>query len=269
MAISKITNDGIGDIDELTVDTNTLVVDSTNNRVGIGTNSPDTPLHVHGGSIGSGTGEVAIKMSLVANTISAHNEIRSGNIAGTSPYMSFAVREESSPYATVERMRINGSGSIITRPAGTSQYMSTVYERSFGTQSTGSYVDIARIDARFPYEVTFINVGGNTAPRSWCIHISKDWTNPGTISVDIQSRLNSGQVIFDAVRMRGWQGGSLGSGPVVLQARTDTLYSSGSTYYFTVRPLSIGDIFMDDLATLNADTASNGVTNTVSLNQEK
>jgi hypothetical protein len=40
MAISKITNDGIGDIDELTVDTNTLVVDSTNNRVGIGTTSP-------------------------------------------------------------------------------------------------------------------------------------------------------------------------------------------------------------------------------------
>ena len=46
MAISKITNDGIGDIDELTVDTNTLVVDSANNRVGIGNSSPDTNLEI-------------------------------------------------------------------------------------------------------------------------------------------------------------------------------------------------------------------------------
>jgi len=39
-----ITSDG------LTVDTTTLVVDETNNRVGIGTSSPSTPLHISGSS---------------------------------------------------------------------------------------------------------------------------------------------------------------------------------------------------------------------------
>lgn len=37
----------------LTVDTNTLYVDSTNNRVGVGTASPTQPLHVEGGAIRS------------------------------------------------------------------------------------------------------------------------------------------------------------------------------------------------------------------------
>ena len=37
----------------LTVDTDTLAVDSTNNRVGIGTTSPSAPLHVQKGSAGS------------------------------------------------------------------------------------------------------------------------------------------------------------------------------------------------------------------------
>jgi hypothetical protein len=46
MALSKITNSGIGAIDTLSVDTDTLVVDSTNNRVGIGTASPANSLHV-------------------------------------------------------------------------------------------------------------------------------------------------------------------------------------------------------------------------------
>ena len=35
---------------DLTVDTNTLFVDSTNNRVGVGTVSPAVPLHVKVGT---------------------------------------------------------------------------------------------------------------------------------------------------------------------------------------------------------------------------
>lgn len=46
MALSKITNSGIGAIDTLAVDTDTLVVDSTNNRVGINNASPTTALEV-------------------------------------------------------------------------------------------------------------------------------------------------------------------------------------------------------------------------------
>ena len=46
MALSKITNSGIGAIDTLAVDTDTLYVDSTNNNVGIGTTSPSADLNV-------------------------------------------------------------------------------------------------------------------------------------------------------------------------------------------------------------------------------
>jgi hypothetical protein len=45
---------------DLTVDTDTLYVDSTNNRVGIGTNSPASVLHVEGATTGTGTEPDAI-----------------------------------------------------------------------------------------------------------------------------------------------------------------------------------------------------------------
>ena len=45
MAISKITSDAI-DATGFNLDSNTLTVDATNNRVGIGTSSPSAPLHV-------------------------------------------------------------------------------------------------------------------------------------------------------------------------------------------------------------------------------
>ena len=46
MALTKITGEGVGDVDSLTVDTNTLVVDAANNRVGIGTASPSVDLEI-------------------------------------------------------------------------------------------------------------------------------------------------------------------------------------------------------------------------------
>ena len=54
----KALNQGVATTDSpsfagLTVDTTTLAVDSTNNRVGIGTTSPSAPLHVQKGSAGS------------------------------------------------------------------------------------------------------------------------------------------------------------------------------------------------------------------------
>ena len=47
-------NSDVAVVGDLTVDTNTLFVDSTNNRVGIGTSSPSGPLQVAGGRIKSG-----------------------------------------------------------------------------------------------------------------------------------------------------------------------------------------------------------------------
>ena len=50
MALTKITGEGVGAVDNLTVDTNTLHVDAANNRVGVGTASPSEPFHIVGAS---------------------------------------------------------------------------------------------------------------------------------------------------------------------------------------------------------------------------
>ena len=50
MALTKITGEGVGAIDSLAVDTNTLKVDSANNRVGIGTSSPVSQMTLGGTS---------------------------------------------------------------------------------------------------------------------------------------------------------------------------------------------------------------------------
>jgi len=47
MALTKITGEGVGAVDSLTVDTNTLLVDAANNRVGIG-KTPAYTLDIHG-----------------------------------------------------------------------------------------------------------------------------------------------------------------------------------------------------------------------------
>lgn len=54
----------------LTVDTNTLHVDATNNRVGIGTTSPDNTFHVHKGSAGTVTGASSTNVLVLENSTS-------------------------------------------------------------------------------------------------------------------------------------------------------------------------------------------------------
>jgi len=86
---------------------------TSDSRLGIGTTSPSQKLHLdYGSNVGTGSGEVATKMTVAATYVSAQNEIRSGVTSGTNPYMSFAVREASSPFATVERMRITQNGNV-------------------------------------------------------------------------------------------------------------------------------------------------------------
>jgi hypothetical protein len=89
MAISKITNDGIGDIDELTVDTDTLVVDSTNNRVRAGANVNNEvtfsrSLQARNAMVTgfSGTGEAQLYIHRDDVTISSGNTLGEINFSG-------------------------------------------------------------------------------------------------------------------------------------------------------------------------------------------
>jgi len=102
--------DIVGDADvsgDLTVDTNTLHVDSTNNRVGIGTSSPSYPLHV------SGTGDKVMAVTAGASSIAALNLGNSTNLADG------GIRYDNSADALIlrasnaEKMRLDASGNLL------------------------------------------------------------------------------------------------------------------------------------------------------------
>jgi len=98
---------------DLTVDTNTLYVDSTNNRVGIGTSSPTTKLHVSD----TGTGTLISSSSDTTNTGFSWSDgtisgvLVASGVGGTALYTQ-------SNHPTVfgtnntERMRIDSSGNV-------------------------------------------------------------------------------------------------------------------------------------------------------------
>ena len=119
--------------DGLTVDTNTLYVDSTNNRVGIGTSSPTSKLHVegdYGSTLISGTSPkitvqhsggtnqfVEIQQSGGASFIGTQNGTNDGSlyILGRHTANNQAIfRPNSIELYTAgsERMRINSSGNV-------------------------------------------------------------------------------------------------------------------------------------------------------------
>jgi len=101
--------------DGLTVDTNTLHVDATNNRVGIGTSSPAQPLHVNGavyfGTSNSDTGNIYLWNSSndtrcdIVNTGSAFNFNATYLTTGGYKPITFNA-------GGTERMRINSSGNV-------------------------------------------------------------------------------------------------------------------------------------------------------------
>ncbi len=86
---------------DLTVDTNTLYVDSTNNRVGVATASPQTPLHVYRDS--AGTANIRLE-----NTES-YMQIRADGDAGFIDANTHIFKNKD---GSTERMRIDSSGNL-------------------------------------------------------------------------------------------------------------------------------------------------------------
>jgi hypothetical protein len=85
----------------LTVDTNTLFVDAANNRVGIGTSSPELPLDVRG----------------IIQSKGADSLIRIGQLSATSTYIQSISADTTTSrdlvfFGTAERMRIDSSGNV-------------------------------------------------------------------------------------------------------------------------------------------------------------
>jgi hypothetical protein len=120
MPISKIINDGIGSITgDLTVDTNTLHVDSTNNRVGIGTVLPLENLNVNGTlQLGTPAQNATTAVSITNRVVSdpvdtGRAAITLGTTAGVSSSDSYiAFTTDKYGVSRAERMRIDSTGKV-------------------------------------------------------------------------------------------------------------------------------------------------------------
>ena len=111
IASVKALNQGVATGDSpafagLTVDTTTLAVDSTNNRVGIGTSSPSSPLTVSGEA----------KLGLIANPVRINSSATTGIVEFSSSGAGVLRTLGSVPLTlqtnSAERMRIDSSGNV-------------------------------------------------------------------------------------------------------------------------------------------------------------
>ena len=115
----KALNQGVATTDSpsfagLTVDTDTLYVDSTNNRVGIGTTSPTEPLDVVGtiGSNVSSTGDFNFKAT---STGGGQYRIYPDDATTANPtwfHQTNSSEDQAFVIGGVERVRINSSGNV-------------------------------------------------------------------------------------------------------------------------------------------------------------
>jgi hypothetical protein len=122
----------LGQVDDLTVagdaniDTNTLVVDATNNRVGIGTSSPLAQIHSTEGSLGLGSISGNANQAFFENSGNSGITIGSGNInlgtiffADPQAVNIGALQYDHSANAmlfttnTAERMRVDSGGNLL------------------------------------------------------------------------------------------------------------------------------------------------------------
>ena len=211
MALSKITNSGIGAIDTLAVDTDTLVVDSTNNRVGIGTSSPlrtldiqadsgtNIPLIVRGGSSQTNAfiairdtnttgdfynriGSVGDNLVLYTNQTERMRIDSSGNLKFNSGYGSVATA-----YGCRAWVNFNGTGIVAIRASGNVS--------SITDNGTGNYtVNLTTALPDVNYAVTFGAPSFNPGNPPWVFQEDfntarttssfRMWTNQSSNSYD-------------------------------------------------------------------------------------
>ena len=133
-------SNSIGITDDLTVDTNTLHVDSTNNRVGVGTASPTTPLEV------SGSGTIARLTGTGTNVY-----LRLGNTTDTGGYIAYDGTDLQLWSQSAKRITVDSDGlkfgSDTAAANALDDYEEGTWTASYGSSgsNTGNYRKIGNL----------------------------------------------------------------------------------------------------------------------------
>ena len=176
---------------DLTADTTTLVVDSANDRVGIGTSSPSYKLHINGGSVGINNGS---NRAIITNTTSDGADTGDlylngggGESINRGAYLRLYGNEHSSDAGVIDL----GGGNT-----GTS-YIKFI---------TGSNNERMRITSAG-------NVGIGTSSPSQLLEVGSEATSNNYIQVSAANNTQSGiKFRSDSSKTTGWDIGYEGNG---------------------------------------------------------
>ena len=130
--------------DDLTVDSGTLFVDASTNRVGVGTTSPDHTLTV------SASSSPVIEIEQTSGGPYKANIVLSGNdteFRGSSGNIEFYTGNDDGASST-ERMRIDSSGTVLVGTTDTSPFNNT---STVGTTIAGGELQLASVNGEAAY----------------------------------------------------------------------------------------------------------------------
>ena len=212
---------------DLTVDTNTLYVDSTDNRVGIGTASPSGSLTIKGGTSATALQQLAFEYhSTTSKFLAIGLEDGTGNaqiMSGSGAALNFYTNSDLD--TTNERMRIDTSGNVLIGKTST-----TFATAGVNLQPNGR-VDITR-DGGLSAYFNRTTSDGNT------VGFYKDGALIGSIgsssgSAFIQGNSNSSGFYFGNSNIYPWDAGALADNTIDLgqsSYRWNDLYLGGNIY---------------------------------------
>ena len=147
---------------DFNIDNGTFVVDASANRVGIGTASPATPLHITG--ITTFDGDGASRAEITSSTANSVVSLDIGGFNGT-PSVARDIRflTNAAANAKTERMRISSAGHFIPAAdstynigANATRFANAYFDTVYGTLATAAQTNITSVGT-----LTGLTVGGN------------------------------------------------------------------------------------------------------------
>ena len=154
MALTKITPqmfDTSAAGHDFNIDNGTFVVDASANRVGIGTASPGTPLHITG--ITTFDGDGASRAEITSSTANSVVSLDVGGFNGT-PSVARDIRflTNAAANAKTERMRISSAGHFIPASdstynigANATRFANAYFDTVYGTLATAAQTNITSV----------------------------------------------------------------------------------------------------------------------------